>query len=932
MKKFLLILAIIFGVLIVSIIVLPIVFKDDIQKALDDALAENLEAQVYYDPSQFDLSLLKNFPNLTVSLGDFGIVGVEDFSSDTLAAISSFQLTIDIMSVISGDQISVREVLLDQPRISVVVLENGKANYDIAKATADTAQVEEPAEASDLSIAIDRWAIKEGSLSYDDQSLKFYTTLDGLDHEGSGDFTLDVFDLATTTKVQEVSLGYDGVEYLTNKTLIAEVVLNMDLSKMLFVFEENSIALNDFVMAAEGSISMPADDIDIDITFGGKDIDPKSILSLIPGVYQEYLADISASGDVSFDGVVQGTYNEASMPKIMANLSVKEGSVKYSAFDIPMEKINIESNFSYPSADLRETSFDLSKFSMLVDGEELQAYLKFKNLEDYTWDFGADGSLDLEKITKIVPLEDMDLRGKLNIALKSAGSMSILEREQYDQLPTSGSLSVNDFYFESIDLPQGFGISEANLSFDPSMISLDQFQATSGNSDFSLQGAVRDYLDYALNDGTLVGSLSLNSTLLDVNEFIPEVSKEEEEQTDTTALEVVKIPENIDFTFASAIDKITYTDLELRNFQGKVLVKDGAVVLDRNSFEMLDGTFELSGSYKTKDLDLPKYDLGFGIKDLSIASAFESFSTIEKYVPIAKQITGKFSTDFKVNGLLGNDMMPLLDKVNLAGLVNVAQAALEKGEFVNKLNSIASFKGGTKSNASSDAISIKDVLIKAAIRDGRLFVEPFNLNVKGQKATLGGSNTLDGKLDYSMLIKEIPTGAVGTALNSAISSFTGGKSLVSDKIDVDLGIGGTYNDIQVKLLSTSASGNASEAAAAFKQQITTKVDEQKAKVDAEIEKRKEAQKQKIIAEAKEKAAQIRKAGASTAESVRKEGYAAADKLIADAGSNPLKKKVAQEAAKKLRAEADKKADGILAESNKKADQLVAEAQENADKI
>ena len=896
MKKLFIILGFILVVLVASIIVLPIVFKDDIRQAIDQTMDESLNAKVYYDTDAFGISLISNFPDLTVSLGDFGIIGAEEFAEDTLVSVDNFEITIDLMSAIKGEQIKIEEILLNQPRIFVLVLPDGSANYDIAKESDEAAEesseeqlaTESSEESSEISIAIERWAITEGQLVYMDQSMNFYTSLFGLNHEGSGDFTLDIFDLSTKTTIDAVSLGFEDVEYVSDKRFEADVTLNMNLPEMTFIFKENRIAINEFAMGADGFLSMAGDDIEMDIRFGGNEISIKSILSLIPGVYQEYLNDVTASGEINFGGTVKGVYNETSMPQVAANLSIKNGNISYSEFNIPMEEIDIETNFNYPSSDLTQTSFNINNFSMLVDGEKLSAFLKFKNLENYNWNFGFEGNADLEKITKIIPLEEMVLRGKINAALKSSGQMSLIEAEQYNKLPTSGSIDVADFYFESPDLPQGFGISQANLTFNPSNIGLNNFDATTGNSDFSLKGSIGNYLGFALNEELLTGSLNLKSSILDLNEFMTEETIAEEETVeDTTTLEVIKVPENIDFSFVSEIASIQLMDLEMKDFEGRVLVRDGAIILDQNSFRMLDGTFQLSGSYDTKNLEEPKYDLGFKVKDLSIAGAFSSFSTIQQYVPIAEQVTGKLSTDFNVNGLLGSDMMPLLDKVNLAGLVNVAQASLSKGEFVTKLNSIAAFKGGSDSNESG-SISIKDVLIKTEIKDGHLFVEPFNLNVKGQKATIGGSNTLDGKLDYSMLIKEIPTGMVGSTLNSAVSSLTGGKNIISDQIDIDLGIGGTYDDVQIKLLSSSASGASSGAATAFKEQITSKVDDEKAKAEAKLA----AEKARAEARAKAAADSTKAALNAQKKAVQDSVNAAAEaakKKAADNAKNKVKK-------------------------------------------
>ncbi len=850
MKKALIIIAIIFGLIIVAAITVPLIFRDEIRLVIDDALDESLNAKVFYDVDQFSLSLIKNFPNLTVSMGDFGIAGVDEFEEDTLAVIGSFQIMIDLMSVIGGDQIKVNEILLDRPKIDVLILPNGKANYDISKESG-VAEVEESGsseEGGDISIRIEKWEIRDGEVTCLDQSLRFYITLFGLNHKGSGDFTLDIFDLQTETIVEDLSLGFEGVDYLKNRALKADVALNMNLSEMKFTFKENRIALNDFAMGADGHISMPADDIEMDITFGGKDIDMRSILSLIPGAHQEYLDGITATGQIGFNGYVRGLFNDSSMPHIAANLSVENGSVLYADYAIPMEKIQIRFGFDYPSVDLRETSFNVDKFSMLVDGEEFSANLKFNNLEDYNWELGVDGNVDLEKILKIIPLEGIEMKGKLAAGLKTAGTMSDLEAKKYDKLPTSGRLGIRDFFFKSEDLPQGFGISEANLSFNPSEIVLTKFRGNAGKSDVNLSGKIANYLPFALGKNeNLVGNLEFSSSLLDLNEWMTEegVPAETESSEDTLTLEVVKIPENVDFTLHSSVNKVTYTNLSIDDFKGKVLVKDGFVILKYSSFSMLDGIFELTGAYKTAGRENPEYDFDFSIKELSIAEAFKSFSTVKELVPIAERITGKFSTNFTINGALGQDMMPLLDQTTASGLVNIAEATLQNLSVLDKIADLTNLKSFS---STEKGISLKNVLIKVQIKKGRLFVEPFDLSVKAQKATLSGSNGLDGSLDYSMMLKDVPTGAIGNAINSTLSSLTGGKKLISDKVDLILGVGGTYDDPVVTLLGTKLSSGGSESggiAASIKDQVKQKITDEKKRVEEEAKAELEAQKAKL---------------------------------------------------------------------------------------
>ena len=132
MKKLLIILGAVFAILLVAIIVLPLLFKDDIQKAIDQAIAENVNAEVYYDIDKFSLSLIRNFPDATVSLGDFGVVNREPFAGDTLLAMHALNISVDLKSIIFGDQPRISGITLDQPNVYVSVLEDGRANYDIA--------------------------------------------------------------------------------------------------------------------------------------------------------------------------------------------------------------------------------------------------------------------------------------------------------------------------------------------------------------------------------------------------------------------------------------------------------------------------------------------------------------------------------------------------------------------------------------------------------------------------------------------------------------------------------------------------------------------------------------------------------------------------------------------------------------------------------
>ena len=162
--------------------------------------------------------------------------GKDSFALDTLAHLPNIGLNLDIMSVISGNRIKVKSIDLERPRIKLVMLKSGKANWDISKDTtaADTAK-------SDLKLALQGWSVNKGTLTYIDQTLPMTVVLQDFDHQGSGDFEANVFDMKSSTQAEHLSMIYGGAKYIDNARLDADVTMGMDLNKNVYTFKENNV-------------------------------------------------------------------------------------------------------------------------------------------------------------------------------------------------------------------------------------------------------------------------------------------------------------------------------------------------------------------------------------------------------------------------------------------------------------------------------------------------------------------------------------------------------------------------------------------------------------------------------------------------------------------------------------------------------------------
>jgi hypothetical protein len=463
---------------------------------------------------------------------------------------------------------------------------------------------------------------------------------------------------------------------------------------------------------------------------------------------------------------------------------------------------------------MAETYIAVNNFSMDMDGEKFNADLLISNLDDYTWDLKAKGGIDLEKMTKLFPVEGMKLAGKVVADIQTKGKMSDLNAERYDKLPTSGTASLTNFNFTSADLPYAVTMSTAEMVFDPRKIDLKQVNGTIGKSDFAVTGSVNNYIGYVFGKNQMLkGTMNFNSTLLDLNEFMTD-TEEPAAETDTATYSVIPVPENIDFLMRSNIKTVKVMDLTLTNAAGDVVVRDGIANLSGLRFDMLGGAFTVNGTYNTKDLAHPKYDLGLKIENLSIAQSAATFTMVKTYAPIAGLVNGNFSTDFKIAGELLQTMMPDLKTVNGSGLIKIAQAALKESKLVSGVTSL------TKLDDSNE-VTLKDVLMATSIKDGRLSVKPFDAQFGSYKTTIAGSTGIDGSIEYSLKM-DVPAGKLGTQFNSLISSISGTQTDPNKPIPVNIGIGGTYLKPTTKLIMDEQKQQVKDAATAAVKQEATK--------------------------------------------------------------------------------------------------------------
>src|SRR6188474_2083455 len=98
MKKLFKWIGIVVLILLIAAILVPILFKGKIIQAIKDGANKNMNAKLEF--SDASLSLLRNFPNLSLGIENVSIINVAPFAGDTLIYAKDLHIVLDLMSVI----------------------------------------------------------------------------------------------------------------------------------------------------------------------------------------------------------------------------------------------------------------------------------------------------------------------------------------------------------------------------------------------------------------------------------------------------------------------------------------------------------------------------------------------------------------------------------------------------------------------------------------------------------------------------------------------------------------------------------------------------------------------------------------------------------------------------------------------------------------
>lgn len=765
-------------VLIVGILAaLPFLYKDKLLAKVKTTLNNQVNAKV--DFSDFKLSVFSQFPKVEMELQNLSIIGINEFAGDTILSAGSISTNISLAELIRNEGLELKSLTIDNPTIQLIVNKSGAVNWDVVKVS-ETSVTPEASSGDAFQMKLSDIRVNNLNLLYDDQGMPMKVWVKNTNVSSNGEVagTLTTFDLKGDAG--ELIFEYDSVQYISKTKLKVETSLKVDYEKMNFAFDQGKLWVNNLPLEVNGSFAMPTDSMFFDLAFKSEKSDFATILALVPADYQKYLEKATMTGAAEFKGSVKGLYYNEIYPAIDVLLAVTNASFKYQDLPESVQDIQVMAQITKPEGDLNLLKVNVEKAHASIRNNPVDLRLLLSELmTDPNIDASFSGTVDFASLKQAIPVDSLDITGSLKANMQLAGRMSAIEKQEYEKFKSSGEATIQNFRIESNQLTKPVEISQGQVRANTKQINIDKFDGKIGESDFSLRGDVSNYLAYVFKNGVLKGNFNLKSGFMNFSELSniqkpatkPAESQAETKTTPAVTDSVVafQVPEKLDLSFQSAIQKAVYDKMPINNINGLIKVKDQKMELTNLTMDMLQGKMGINGSYTSNKENKPLFDFKLNMENIDLPTAYQSLSTFRHYLPIAAKSQGKISTQFGLSGVMNEKMNIVPTSLNGLGVLNTQNLMIIDSPVFDQIRGI--IKKEKLKN-----VKINDFTAKFQFEDGQLKLNPFKTSIADQQTTIYGSLSAAREISLNMDFL-VNRDDLGSDINKGLGILPGSENI-----------------------------------------------------------------------------------------------------------------------------------------------------------
>lgn len=464
------------------LIVQTYINSDSGTQKVNELASKYLDAQIEF--KKINLKIWKNMPNIELELRNAEIISQALTSdlSDTLLKLDTLSISVNTIEFLKNRNIIVNDFRLINPSLNGRIDKSGKANWEIYES--DTTPDEDTSSFEINNIIINNLEIRNISANYIDETSMMEANIDTADIFLFGNIEKNIYKATASLRLHEANYkdentiiratidttginlnGYLDDNLYTTSTFIKLTMTEYCDSSMTIKDIPLSLKLDaetnsDFNRFKVDTLNLTSNDIHINAFGVAEDKDSswltdlsvnlniakiENVIKMIPENFTKDLKDFRFSGAINLDSKIRGTFNDSIYPNVDANISLDNVKALHIGQNDEI-KLNMNGNLSYNSENIEESYINISKFEASVGETFIDLTGNAKNIINPYIDAKLKCNVNLDYISKLIPIEDIEYRGKLSSDIEAKFALDKLMKADIPSIYMLGNINIKRIF------------------------------------------------------------------------------------------------------------------------------------------------------------------------------------------------------------------------------------------------------------------------------------------------------------------------------------------------------------------------------------------------------------------------------------------------------------------------------------------------------
>lgn len=718
-------------------VVIGYYYQDEVKELVVGELNKQLNTQVIIDGKDIDFTVIKNFPYASVDFRNLkALDATEKKKKDTLFSAGRISFQFNLMDVFNK-KYDIKRIEADHVDLRLRIDKNGNDNYHFWK-TNDTV----PKSNASFAFALKKLVLKQINVSYKNNQSHQVADVVIVKSTSSGKFSDKSYLMNTVSElfVNEISASKNS--YLAKKNVKADVDLMVDNTMGSYKLKDGKIKIEDLLFEITGNVIKTSKQAVVNIGITGKEMDIKSVLSIIPNQFKKRINDYESSGEFYFDAIIEGEVSKSEMPRVKASFGIKNADIKQIKNDIVLHHVTLNGNYFSGNKSTSETSYlELVPFAASIENANFSGELILRNLDAPFIRAKVKGDIPLEKLQQFTKLDTIEsINGKMKVDLAFNGDIKELNENNYKNIEASGTMEIENAEVKIKNNPLVLSALNGSFVFDNNDLEINNFSGNVSKSDFVLKGVLKNCMGFALKEnGDVLVEASLHSKNINLNELL--ANKDEDAPKESKYK--LRFSEHINVKLNSNIEHIEFRKFEANAIRGIVKLTNKKFSVDSLLFNTLDGKVAISGMIDGSDTSKVLVSCFADIAKVNITKLFIAFENFDQNYITDKNVKGKVNARIQFASIFTPELQIDLDKL-YAGV----DMSVDNGE----LNNVESLKKLSKFIELSDLENIRFSALKnqLEIKDRLITIPKMEIKSNAMNFFASGTHNFENEINYKI--------------------------------------------------------------------------------------------------------------------------------------------------------------------------------------